>query len=321
MVEFICGNCGNKELRGQNGKLVSNPKALDVHGQYTCSQCGVELPQEQLRELIKAAAEESVLTMNLLRQAREAKNSGNYEVASELYQQVLCMDPGNWQAAYFSVSCNSRCSYGANENACDAVKLCLEGVFNLIDNLPASEKKDAVKIVVVDACSFAVEMFDAAVKQHAALDVNAMTQNKNNLKNQLISALNITIACASNVINRYGDDDQIAPIVETPATCAIQLQTRQSYVSLVIEPETAKTLLEWIGKFNPKFVEDYKKKQNKSMATGSIVLMVLGAIFLALGLLLEGMFAKWFCLPMAGFCLLYGIFRIIVQAANKKLNG
>lgn len=321
MAEFICPNCGSAQLRDQKGNTVSNLKSLDVHGSYACAECGTEVTPEQVGELVKAVAMEITMTSNLYTQARNAKNSGDYAAAAELYEQILSIEPNSWEASYFSVSCNSRGVFGAVENACNAVKLCLDGVFDKIDALPASQKKDAVKIVVVDACTFAVDMFDAAVKQHASLDVSVMNQNNSALKNQLICALNITITCADQVMNRYGDQDQIAAIVETPASCALQLQSRQSFVTLTLEPDTSRTLLEWIGRFNPQYVEEYKAKQNRSMASGTIFLVVLGAIFLALGLALEGVFAKWFCIPMAIFCLVGGVFRIIVQAANKKLNG
>lgn len=321
MVECICLNCGNKQFRDQNGKCVSDAKALNVHGKYTCSECGAELSKEQMGALITAAAQETSAALSICTQARNAKKRGDYETAGEYYQQLLQIDPNSWEGAFYSVYCNCYNAVGAVENACDALKNSLKGVFDMIDGLQGMVKQSAVKLLVSDAGLFALHMFDSAVQQHAALDAASMTKNTTALKNKLISALNIMIACADNVISRYGDDNQIAPLVELPATCAIQMQSRQSYVTLTIEPETHRTLLEWIGRFNPQFVADYKKKQNKSMLTGSIVLMVLGAIFLALGLLLSGTFAKWFCLPMAGFCLLWGIFRLIIQAANKKLNG
>ncbi len=166
-----------------------------------------------------------------------------------------------------------------------------------------------------------MNMFDAAVKQHMAIPASTMSQHNNELKRQLVSAANIMILCSSNVMNRYGDEAAVAALVEIPATAAIQLQTRQTFVSINYEPDTRRTFLEWIGKFNPTFVEDYKKKQNRSMTTGNVFLMILGAIFLAIGLMVEGTFAKWFCIPMAAFCLLWGLFRIIVQVTNQKLNG
>lgn len=322
MAEFVCPNCGNHQLCDQNGKCVSGIKALDAHGKYVCSQCGAELEQEQLKALIVAAAQEYTLTAQLGQRARNAKQSGDYESASAYYQQMLAVDPNSWEAAFYSVCCNSwGCGVGGIDNACTAVKLCLEGVFDKLEMLSGTQKKTAVKLVVSDAGLFAVEKFDAAVRHHASLNASVMNQHNNELKNQLISALNVMIVCSSLVMERFGDDPEIAPLVEIPANAALQMQSRQGFVSTVLEPDTSKTLLEWIGKYNPGYVEEYQKKQNRAMASGTSFLMVLGAIFLALGLLLEGVFAKWFCIPMAIFCLGVGIFRIIVQAANKKRNG
>lgn len=322
MAEFVCPNCGNRQLRDLNGKVISSVKALDVHGKYACSECGAELEHEHLKELIAAAVQEYTLSTQLLQQARNAKKSGDYETASENYQQLLNIDPNNWEAAFYSVCCNSwGCNVGGIDNACTAVKLCLGDVFDKLETLPKAQKQTAVKLVVSDAGLFAVEKFDAAVRYHASLNASVMTQHNSALKSQLISALNVVIACSSLVMERFGNDSEIAPLVELPANVALQMQSRQTFVSVVLEPETSRTLLEWIGRYNPSYVEEYKKKQNRSMASGTIFLIVLGAIFLALGLLLEGVFAKWFCIPMAAFCLLVGIFRIIVQAANKKLNG
>ncbi len=67
-------------------------------------------------------------------------------------------------------------------------------------------------------------------------------------------------------------------------------------------------------------MENYKKKLNSSMTSGNIILMVLGAICLYFCLTSEGTL-KWFCLPMAIFCLGWALFRIIIQILNNKLNG
>ena len=100
MAEYICQNCGNNQLRDQNGNCVSSIKSLDVHGKYTCSACGAELAQEQLNALIAAAAQESTLSAQLGQQARNAKKNGDYETASEYYQQMLRIDPNTWEAAF-----------------------------------------------------------------------------------------------------------------------------------------------------------------------------------------------------------------------------
>jgi len=320
MEGFICSNCGSNMFCDQNGKEIENAKSIDVRGKYVCGECGAEIEKTQLSALVMQAANKSTATNNIKAQARNAYNNGNYEAALSYYQQIGAIDPMSWEAAFYPVCCNSRMS-AAVENACEAVRLCLDGVFDKIDLLQGEEKRAAVKLLVSDACLFAVNMFDTAVKQHMAIPASAMSQHNNELKRQLVSAANIMIICSSNVMNRYGDEPAIAELVEIPATAAIQLQTRQTFVSLNYEPNTSRTLLEWIGRFNPTFVENYKKKQNRAMASGTILLMILGAVFLALGLCLKGVFAKWFCIPMAVFCLGYGVLRIVVQAANKKLNG
>ena len=321
MVEFICPNCGNNQLCDQSGNPVSSIKALDVHGKYACSECGAELSKEQMGALITASVQETSASLQICTQARNAKNRGDYETAGAYYQQLQQINPNSWEADFYTVYCNCYNAVGAVENACQALQGCLDSAFNKIDMLQGVEKQNAVKFLVSDAGMFALHMFDSAVQQHAALDVSSMTKNSTALKNKLINALNVMISCADKVMGRYGNDPQIAPLVELPATVAIRMQSRQSYVTITIEPETHRTLLDWIGRYNPQFVEDYKKKQNKSMTSGNIFLMVVGVIFLALGLLLNGTFAKWFCLPMAGVCLLWGIFRIIIQVTNKKLNG
>ena len=245
MVEFICPNCDNKSLRSEKGEIITDPKHIDVHAKYFCEKCEAELSREHRSELLKAAAEEMVMLNNLRLQARNAKNNGDYESALNLYQQLGFQKPDDWEAAFYSVYCNCYNAVGAVENACDAVKMCLDGVFDKIDGLSGQEKVNAVKFVVSDAGLFALHMFDSAVQQHAALDVSAMTKNNGTLRNQLTGALNIVIACASNVMNRYGDEDQVAALVELPATCALQMQSRQSYVTLFVDSNTNKTLLDW----------------------------------------------------------------------------
>ena len=321
MAEFVCQNCGNKQLRDAKGNVVTSAKAIYVNGQYFCNECGTEWPKDQIAELVKAAAAEVIMINNLRLQARNAKNNGDYENALNLYQQLQVMKPDDWEAAFYSVYCNCYNAVGAIENACDAVKMSLEGVFDKIDNLQGVEKQNAVKFVVSDAGLFALHMFDSAVQRHAALDANAMLKNNGMLRNQLTAALNIPIVCAFNVMNRYGHEDQVAAIVELPATCALQMQSRQQYVTLFVDSNTNKTLLEWIGRYNPKYVEEYKAKQNRSMRSGTIALIVFAAIFYAIGHFTGGMFSDWFCIPMAIFCGAWAIIRIIIQLCNKKKNG
>lgn len=321
MVEFVCPNCGNRQLRDHNGKVVSRGAELGVNVKYTCTKCGAELTQEQWEELFNAALTELTLSSQLLQQARNAKKSGDYETASEYYQQLLDIDPNNWEAAFYAVYCNSwGCNAGGIDNACTAVKMCLNDVFDKIEVLPAAQKETAVSLVVSDAGLFAFEKFDAAVQYHMSLNGSVMTQHKSELQNQLISALSIVVACSSLVMKRFGNDPRIAPLVEIPAKAALQMQSRQTFVSVNLKPETNNTLLEWIGKYNPGYVEEYKRKQNRFLISSTIFLFVFGAICLTLGLLLEGPFAKFFFTGMAAFLLLFGILRVILLVANKILT-
>lgn len=317
MAEFICQNCGNKQLRDAKGNVITNPKTIDVKGEYVCNECGTELPKDQLAELVKAAAAEVLIANNLRMQARNAKNNGDYENALNLYQQLQLQKPDDWEAAFYSVYCNCYNAVGAVENACDAVKMSLDGVFDKIENLHGTEKQNAVKFVVSDAGLFALHMFDSAVQQHAALDASAMTKHNGTLRNQLTGALNIVIACASLVMDRFGNDPEVACLVEVPANVALKMQSRQSYVTLFVDSDTNKTLLDWIGRFNPKYVEEYKAKQNRAMRSGNIFLIIMTAVFYAIGHFSEGFwedFGTW----MAIFCGAWAIIRILIQLTKKK---
>lgn len=321
MAEFICRKCGNNQLQNAAGTVISGPKAIDVNSQYFCTVCGEELPKEQMSELIQMSVQESLVGSNLRLQALEAQKNGDYETASNLYQQLQILKPNDWAPVFYSVYCNCYNAVGAVENACKALEQCLNGVFDKIDNLQGEERVIALKQMLADTGLFALHMFDSAVQRHASLDASTMTQHNAALKSELISALNIMIACVNQMTKRYGDDDQAVAQVTIPATCALKMQSRQPYVSLVMQAETARTLLELVRRFDPAWAEEYIKKQNRAMASGTIFLMILGAIFLPLGLYLKGAFAKPFCLIMAAGCLFIGVVRIIVQLANKKLNG
>lgn len=320
MEGFICRNCGNKEVRDAKGNVVASPKSIAVNSQYFCTECGEELPQDQVKELISLAVSASLMENNLRLQARNAKKREAYEEASALYQQLLQVKPDDWEAAFYSVLCNCYNAVGAIDTACDAVKMCLDGVFDKIDGLSGQEKVNAVKLMVSDAGLFALHMHDSAVKQHSTLDVSAMTKNNNALRNQLTSALNIMITCASNVMNRYGDEDRVAALVEIPAKAAIQMQSRQQYVTLLVDSGTNKTLLDWIGRFDPKYVAEYKAKKDRAMRSGTIFLVILAAIFYAIGYFTEGFWAD-FGTWMAIFCGAWAIIRVIIQLFNKKKNG
>ena len=95
------------------------------------------------------------------------------------------------------------------------------------------------------------------------------------------------------------------------------MQTRQQYVTLSVSPDTEKTLLEWVGRFNPSYVKEYKEKQKRAMRSGNIFLIIMAAVFYAIGHFSEG-FWKDFGIWMAIFCGAFAVLRIISQLFLKK---
>lgn len=269
-----------------------------------------------------AAARYATDVMKLLEVAQKEGLNNNFGAITGYYQQIIALNPDSWVAELFSVLINAfPVNTGDVANACNAVESYIKKALDTIDTQPDFEKKWDVTILSGAAVQFSDVASCMAINTHLAIPVSQMSAHNGALKAQMVSALNILITCASQIMSRYGDNDEIASCVENPARRAVEFYKRQSFVTIALSAETNATLLNWIGRFNPTFVEDYKKKQNRSMTTGNVFLMILGAIFLAIGLMTEGTFAKWFCIPMAAFCLLWGLFRIIVQVANKKLNG
>ena len=317
MVEFVCQNCGCKKLRDVNGNIVSDPKKIDVHVQHFCADCNEALSKDQLGALLTSTIQEDTYIRNLRNQARTAKNNESYEDALALYQQLQAIAPDAWDAEFYSVYCSAHEAVGAIENACTAMEMCLNNVFNKLETLEGIEKQNAVKFVVSDACSFALHMFDAAVRQHTALDANSMLKHNNVYKNQLTCALNIVITCANLVIRHFGNDNEVIANVELAAMCALQMQTRQQYVTLYVRPDTEKTLLEWVGRFNPGYVKEYKEKQKRAMRSGNIFLIIMTAVFYAIGHFSEGFWAD-FGIWMAIFCGAFAVLRIISQLFLKK---
>lgn len=280
---------------------------------------------KQISEELQAKAAVARYATNVMKILEEALKEGqnnNFYAIAGYYQQIIALDPDSWVAEFFSVLINAfPVNTGYVVNACDAVEAYIKKALDTIDTQPDFRKKWDVTILSCAVVQFSDVASCMAIRSHMAIPVNQMSAHNGALKEQMISALNILITCASQIMSRYGDNDEIASCVENLATRAVLFHKKQSYVTVVLPPETNTTLLNWIGRFNPQFVEDYKKKQNRSMVTGNVFLMILGAIFLVIGLLVDGIFTKWFCIPMAAICLIWGIFRIIVQVANKKLNG
>jgi len=312
MKRIVCEMCGSQDVVKQEGM-------------YICNHCGTKYSPEEAKKLfveVTVTVDHAEEIKNLYALATRARQNNDYENAATYYQQLLGYEPDNWEAAFFSTLCRSNCGTIAEIPAsCDAVRNCIDSVFQLIQRLPASEQKSAVQTVVSSATTFANSMFNVALKHHMSIDASVMSRFNADLKARLVAACFIMTSCSGSVMKFFGNNANIAPLVQIPAKAALEAQTRQTFVSLAFEPNVANGLLGYIGKYDPTYVENYKKKQNNSMTAGNVVLMVLGIAFLALGLFLDGTFAKWFCIPMAVFCLGYGLLRIVVQAANKKLNG
>lgn len=312
MKRLVCEMCGSSDIQKQEGL-------------YVCTSCGTKYSPEEAKKLfveVTVTVDNTEEAKNLYQLATRARKNGDDAAAANYYAQYLSYDPDNWEAAFFATVCRSSCDTIANiDISCDAVRNCLDSVFAMIKKLPAAEQKAAAQTVVTTSTAFAQSMFAAAVKHHSTIDASVMSRFAPELRKRLTAACYVMTSCCGTFMGYFENDKAIAPLVQIPAKAALESQTLQHYVNIPFEPAVSNGLLTYIGRFDPAWVTNFKKKQNNTMLTGSIVLMVLGAIFLVLGLLLNGTFAKWFCLPMAGFCLLWGIFRLIVQAANKKLNG
>jgi len=314
MKTLACELCGSNDI-------------VKKDGLFECAHCGTKYSTEEAQKLfveVSVKEDNSQKKVNYLEAARKAREMANWQAAAKHYDELLAEDPENWEAMFFSAYCaNCTCKIAEIANACARVKNAAEITLRQIkQSVPAAEQKAAVQTVVTAATSFGKSMFEAALKHHMSIDPSVMSRFNHELKTRLINASYIMVGCACEIMNNFGNNEAIATLVQLPAKEAIALQRRQSFVSITFDLKVSEQLLAWIGTYDPAYVENYKKKQNSSMLTGNIFLLVVGLVFLFFGLRAAGgSFGRMFCLPMAIFCLAWAAFRIvihIVHAATKK---
>ena len=102
MKRLTCEMCGNSDLIKQDGVFV-------------CQSCGCKYTVEEARKLmIEGKVDVSGSTVkidktneidNLLVVARRARDEGNYARASSHYDDILKIDPDNWEANFYRTYC------------------------------------------------------------------------------------------------------------------------------------------------------------------------------------------------------------------------
>lgn len=123
----------------------------------SCPDCGCPLNATQQNNLPDAK--------KLLVLAKKARESGDAKNAKRYYDQILTIEPDQWEAVFYSVYFEaSECKIINISSAANSVANCIYSVFTSIkNNLDESEYRGAIKTIVSSANTLALAFSKSAV--------------------------------------------------------------------------------------------------------------------------------------------------------------
>lgn len=154
MALILCPECG---------KQISD-RAL------SCPNCGC--PISAAPAVQQNPAEEVQKLIVLARRARAGTDSKN---AQKYYEQILTLDPGNWEAIFYTVYFEAaQCKIMNISSAANSVANCMYSTFAAIGDLESEAEQDlALDDVIASAKAIAAMFINAAVNhynQHSTVD-------------------------------------------------------------------------------------------------------------------------------------------------------
>jgi len=101
MKRLTCEMCGSIEL-------------IKTEGLFVCQTCGTKYSVEEAKKLMVEGAVEVTGSVKIdnsanfdraFRNARRARNDNNEKLAAKYYEEVIDLDPDNWEAILQHIFC------------------------------------------------------------------------------------------------------------------------------------------------------------------------------------------------------------------------
>lgn len=202
MKALVCEMCGSTDLVKQDGVFV-------------CQSCGTKYSVEEAKKLmsntpvyvegkvevtgeVKIDKSEDLAKQYIV--ARRVKETGNYELAYKIYEEILVKDPNNWEPHFYSVYCRSMTGriIDIDKNADNISNIINQTLIIINENIIDNNEKRTIINEIATVCISAAKMFCQNAKDH----FNGIDSS---IREQYEGELKFRLACSSNIVYLLGD--------------------------------------------------------------------------------------------------------------------
>ena len=263
-------------------EMCDSNDLIKQDGYYVCQHCGTKYSVEEAKKLMFDGTVDvsgSVVKVdttdeltNLYQIARRARDDNNGENAAKYYDMILVKDPTSWEASFYVVYFKAmECKIAQIRSAAISVSNCEDSVLTLIrDHVPEEEQGAAVLEVMLRSIMIG-KMLAGGAKSHydgisASIKNNYTIEYVNNVR----AAVDILFTCANQVDAIFGDRKEVGRLAVQGWKNGMELFKK--YLPDEAELKSSQQLfaiyVERIGKYDPEYVRQEKKKQLEAEIAG-----------------------------------------------------
>ena len=204
MKSITCEMCGSNDLIKDDGVFV-------------CQNCGCKYSVDEVKKMMVEGTVEVKGTVkvdssnkleNLYELARRANEENNDESAQSYYEQILLLDPGSWEASFYSVYFKAKqCRIMDIASAANSVSNCLANTFSLIKKnvKDINEQKKAIYEVIIRVEDIAIPLCVSAENHYNGLDSSIKDDYTNEYVHRVKSTINLMYNCGDAIYNTFSD--------------------------------------------------------------------------------------------------------------------
>lgn len=218
MKRLTCEMCGSNDLVKQEGVFV-------------CQTCGCKYSIEEAKKLMvevegtvevtgSVKIDNSSRLNSMYVSAREAKNSGNEDTARSLYNELLKLDPSNWEPNFYSVYYNAQnCRIIEIVSAISSLDACLNSVLTKISQLPdTNEQITAASEVAMRTMLLCQAMQESALnvqKKSTDVSFSGYQQDLNTYISRAMAIARTDMHLGDILEQLWGDNKEIQELMTT----------------------------------------------------------------------------------------------------------
>jgi uncharacterized Zn finger protein (UPF0148 family) len=203
MKKLICEMCGSTDLIKQDGVFV-------------CQHCGAKYSVDEAKRMMVEGTVEVTGTVRIdssevleksLKNARRAKDDNNYELAEKYYEEVLDVDPENWEAVFYHTYFKAmQCDIADSGLAAESLINCINSTIKFVKNNVNPDDYDTVLFELSDHVStIGSKLYQGTKDFFSNRDVTARRDFPEETKQMILSVSMMDFTFADKVIEHFGE--------------------------------------------------------------------------------------------------------------------